>query len=579
MPKDDPRDLMDWLGFRAAPNFARARWIGAGVSVLLSVLFVLALVAAFMVLVHTIGQAGNTATEGPNLGAGALIAALLGAPFLIWGTWLKYQTVRYQKEGHITDRINKAVEQLGAEKTVKVRGQDADGKEVNHEETRPNIEVRIGAILSLERIAQDSTTHDKGRDHVRVMEILCAYVRENSNARKPVDFPEPEWESLKDGASVVERAVHEEKLEERFGPFYSGSKAWEWARTLPKPRADVALVLKVIGRRTVAQRRAEAAWPEAPDETTLWPFDRPCPRLPDEAGEAALSSEALEDFRQRLKAWQDTLAAYKGYRLGLTGANLQRADLAATRPDASDAVFGGARLSGTRLEGANLGQARMEGANLGQARMEGASLWQARMEGASLGQARMEGADLGQARMEGAYLGEARMEGADLRQARMEGAYLGEARMEGASLWQARMEGAHLIEARMEGASLGGARMEGADLKQARMEGADLRRARMEGADLRGVVMDGRTDLKDAALDGASMRFVDLREVAITQAQLGVVFADGSMAGMLPEGANRPAHWPVWVFSILWDPSFDDELARWRAEGAAYRPPLPPGGG
>jgi hypothetical protein len=84
--------------------------------------------------------------------------------------------VRYQKEGHITDRINTAVEMLGAEKTVKHRSTDDAGKEVTTEETVPNIEVRIGAILSLERIAQDSTTHDRGRDHVRVMEILCAYV-------------------------------------------------------------------------------------------------------------------------------------------------------------------------------------------------------------------------------------------------------------------------------------------------------------------------------------------------------------------------------------------------------------------
>ena len=82
----------------------------------------------------------------------------------------------------MTDRISKAVEQLGAEKTVKVHGKDAEGKDITVEETKPNIEVRIGAILSLERIAQDSTKHDKGRDHVRVMEILCAYVRENARA-------------------------------------------------------------------------------------------------------------------------------------------------------------------------------------------------------------------------------------------------------------------------------------------------------------------------------------------------------------------------------------------------------------
>lgn len=42
-------------------------------------------------------------------------------------------------------------------------------------ETLPNIEVRIGAIYALERISQDST-----RDHIRVMEILSAYIRENA---------------------------------------------------------------------------------------------------------------------------------------------------------------------------------------------------------------------------------------------------------------------------------------------------------------------------------------------------------------------------------------------------------------
>jgi len=196
-----------------------------------------------------------------TIGLGGLTAALLGAPFLIWGTILKHQTVRWQKEGHMTDRISKAVEQLGAEKKVdrigrpvtvltgkqrklvylvddekewvlpprskitkrtiresfleerndvfvgvhldvatweeertfiEWRGEgisvgeseavDAIGAWQVFSETVPNLEVRIGAILSLERIAQDSTTHDKGRDHVRVMEILCAYIRNNAPA-------------------------------------------------------------------------------------------------------------------------------------------------------------------------------------------------------------------------------------------------------------------------------------------------------------------------------------------------------------------------------------------------------------
>ncbi|MDZ7906299.1 MAG: hypothetical protein U5N55_11405 [Cypionkella sp.] len=140
----------------------------------------------------------------------ALIVAILGAPFLIWSTVIKHQTLRYQKEGHITDRISKAVEQLGAEKTVKKDEQTVESSE-------PNIEVRIGGILSLERIAQDSTAHDNGRDHVRVMEILCAYIRENAPASGAKDHDFGEWEPLKDNPTDKERAAHVAAREERFG--------------------------------------------------------------------------------------------------------------------------------------------------------------------------------------------------------------------------------------------------------------------------------------------------------------------------------------------------------------------------
>lgn len=71
----------------------------------------------------------------------------------------------------MTDRITAAVDQLGTDKIVKHEGV---------EDSVPKIEVRMGAILSLERIAQDSTIRDSGRDHVRVTEFLCACTRENS---------------------------------------------------------------------------------------------------------------------------------------------------------------------------------------------------------------------------------------------------------------------------------------------------------------------------------------------------------------------------------------------------------------
>jgi hypothetical protein len=59
--------------------------------------------------------------------------------------------------------------------------------------TEPNLEVRIGSIYALERIARDSD-----RDHIQIMEIVCAYVRKNS----PVQTLEPR-EGFVDGVDAA----------------------------------------------------------------------------------------------------------------------------------------------------------------------------------------------------------------------------------------------------------------------------------------------------------------------------------------------------------------------------------------
>lgn len=72
------------------------------------------------------------------------------------------------EQGHITDRYTKAIEQLGK----------LDGD-------KPNIEIRLGAIYALERIARDSP-----RDHWTIMEVLTAYVRQNAPAAPIGEPPE-----------------------------------------------------------------------------------------------------------------------------------------------------------------------------------------------------------------------------------------------------------------------------------------------------------------------------------------------------------------------------------------------------
>ncbi|MDR9427049.1 MAG: pentapeptide repeat-containing protein [Salibaculum sp.] len=522
-----PKDLLDWLGLTNTPTWTRGRWLGGATSLFLALLIGGAYLAAFF-LIYGILFGGREA----NFGTGTVIVALLGAPFLVWSTLIKQETVKYQKEGHITDRISKAVEQLGEEKTVK-----RDGGEV----TVPNIEVRIGGLLSLERIAQDSTQNDKGRDHVRVMEILCAYVRDNAPASGARDFPLPDWEPLPDDATEEARAAHEEWREARFGDTdipVPRPNAYDWARSLPGPRADIALALQIIGRRSPDQRLVEARWGPTAALDAAWVFDTPCPELPEPEGDAPHGTETLDAFTAKLDAWKARISGYAGYRLDLRGTNLQGADLS--------------RLT---LSGARFSEARMEGANLGEAHLEGAKLREARIDGAKLVGARMAGAYLSTARMEGAYLFMARMEGADLR--------------------RARMEGVVLSNAGMEGTYLSGACMDGAIMRKIPIDGANLEWARMDGAHLREIRFSAATGFKDAILRSTALKKVDLSMLDVTQAQIDSAFGDASVT--LPNGLVRPAHWPDWELAPFHGPDFHDEWRKWQADPAGYTPPPPPG--
>ncbi|MEM1316347.1 MAG: pentapeptide repeat-containing protein, partial [Pseudomonadota bacterium] len=189
------------------------------------------------------------------------------------------------------------------------------------EDSRPNLEVRLGALFALERLS-----HDSRRDHIALMETICAYIRENFPAADAPGLGLPDWpEPLPDDASPEDREARAEHLRRRAGFF---SQARRRADSLPEPRTDLQTALAVLGRRAARRRWLERR-----------------ARLP--------------------------------YALDLRAASLQRADLRGLN-------LAHALLTEARIGGANLFQARMEGADLRRARMEGADLSRARMEGADL---------------------------------------------------------------------------------------------------------------------------------------------------------------------------------------------------
>ncbi len=473
-------------------------------------------------------------------------------------------------------------------------------------ENTPDLDARRNALLLLERIAQNAVRFDAGRAHLRVMEIVCAYIRENAPASEAVNFPLPEWTPLPDGATDAEKAQHVAWREVRFANRIN-SNARDWAASLKPPRADIALAIRIIGRRSAAQRAVEAAWEVEADQTEPWVFDTPCPVLtrPTEAG--PLSSRTVDAYTSNLRKWRGRLAAYRGYRPDLRGTNLQAADL-------SQLVLSGARLDGARLDGATLCETRLEGAVLRDAHLRGAVLYKARLDGADLRRAFLEGAVLRQATLQGAILRKASAEWANFKEARMDGADLFEARLEVASFYKARMAGVILYKARMDGVVLRQAAMERADLRRAHLPWATLREARLEGANLGWAQLEyadlGSARMADAGLYKANLRRADVRLAQMTGVSLcravvtgvtsapsatfhGVLFKDVDLTGLplsqeqidqsygdasviLPEGIMPPPHWPDWDMPVFDNDSILTQWRFWRDCPAGYKPPRHP---
>jgi hypothetical protein len=121
------------------------------------------------------------------------LSQILGGLILLIGFYFTWQNLVATQESQITDRFTKAIAQLG----------DKD-----------HLELRLGAIYSLERIAKDSS-----RDHWPIMEVLTAYVREHAKIG-------PEDKQLSDTAT--------------------------------QPPPDIQAILTVIGRRSFSYHNGEA---------------------------------------------------------------------------------------------------------------------------------------------------------------------------------------------------------------------------------------------------------------------------------------------------------------------------------
>ncbi|MGU9963335.1 MAG: pentapeptide repeat-containing protein [Candidatus Halichondribacter symbioticus] len=175
-----------WKWFRSFPALKQTYIIVAGaIGLALLVLFV---VLYLQIITIPFNPSKLDGSELRNL-AIAFIGTItgIGALFGVYLAILKSETTERQtyteEQGLITDRLNKATEGLGKK--------DGDN---------PLIEVRLGALYALERIAKDSE-----RDHIRIMKIFCAYIRHNSPLKSKNAKPKKLREDIQAALTIIGR--------------------------------------------------------------------------------------------------------------------------------------------------------------------------------------------------------------------------------------------------------------------------------------------------------------------------------------------------------------------------------------
>ena len=323
------------------PKIARSASLCAlGAAVAVAVVYLLLWYGPDLLARHDVGnvsgalrafrlQQARDAARGRLLTLGAGLFAAGALIYTARNFTLSHRTLELTEQGQVTDRYTKAIEQLGSDR----------------------LDVRIGGIYALERVARDSA-----RDHPTIMEVLSAFIREHSHE---------EWRP----------------------PTHGGQE------DKPSMRPDVQAATTVIGRRDPKRDTGEVDLMGA----NLAGANLTRANLADVnlAGTSLAHADLAEANLTRADLIAAILANASLFQANLSHANLNRAD--AFSADFFMAELIGANLSQTDLTRAQFYSADLSGANLWEANLCGAHLDYAKLTGALLTDAIMVGADLTEA--------------------------------------------------------------------------------------------------------------------------------------------------------------------------------------
>lgn len=188
--QNNPPTFFDWLGLNDPRSYPKVfgHFVGFFLTLVLLafvVLFVMAFAAAFVLVFDAF-------TGTASIGLGALLVALLGAPFLIWRTIVAQNTLdtarkeaKLKEESLFNDKINAAAKDLAATYQVTEPAKE-DGKQIFVTKWKDDLVTRAAAIDRLEGLAIDAIARKDYPPARRIARMLSHYVQELSKEHPPI---------------------------------------------------------------------------------------------------------------------------------------------------------------------------------------------------------------------------------------------------------------------------------------------------------------------------------------------------------------------------------------------------------
>lgn len=176
---DEPSNFIEWLGFNSRPDYSRAKPLGVFLGFSLSAVALLLLVAAGITLFDFLKAATRTGPYSSDFDGSAIrniglvLAALLGAPFVVWRSVVAAKQAQIADEALFNDKIDAAAHGLTSRLEV-TRTVENDGGPTVLREWADDLVTRSAAIDRLEGLVSE-------RPDVapRIVRLIATYVRGN----------------------------------------------------------------------------------------------------------------------------------------------------------------------------------------------------------------------------------------------------------------------------------------------------------------------------------------------------------------------------------------------------------------